>query len=289
MKQIYLDNFKIHDYQGTPEYYISPRIEGLDMPEIRLGKSDLPGQHGAIVGNQLYGGRLITIKGQIRQGSIVEYAQRRRALEQAVSIRTYQGRTMPRTLKILTMDDLWLQLDVYTRKPVLDIYYLNHGEFSIELFAPDYRLLSMTELSQAIQVFSGGGWGVPMDLTTGLDMSVGGDVIGNSEAIVNEGNAPSSPNFLFVGQMENPTLINQTTGEQLAFTYPLLDGDFIEVDTKLKTARHINGSTITNIQQYFSGSFFQLQPGNNVLKLSVVSNNSAAKVYVRHRASYIGI
>lgn len=292
MKQIYLDNFKIHDYQGAAEYYLQPLMEGLDLPELRLGSSELPGQNGAIVGNHLYGGRLITFRGRIRSGSVVEYRQRRRAIEQAVSIRTYQGSVRPRILKLLTMDDLWLQTDVYTRKFKMDEQYMNHGEFSLELFAPDYRLLDVNEQVRTINVFSGGGW----DMSVGgdgwalpLDMSVGGGGSESSvEELFNPGNAPASPNFLLVGQMEDATIINQTTGEQLALDYNLLDGDHIEIDTKLRTVKKISGGVITNIQQYFSGSFFELQPGNNVLKLVVASNNAAAKVLVRYKASYIG-
>lgn len=288
MKQVYLDNTKIHDSQSINPYYLQPLMEGLEMPELRLGSSELPGQHGAIVGNHLYGSRLITLRGRIRAGTITEYRARRRALEQAVGIRTYQGNVLPRTLKLLTMDDLWLQTEVYTRKFTMDEQYMSHGEFSLELLAPDYRFLSMNETVEVIHVFSGGGWGLPMDLTTGLDMSVGGDTIGNTGEILNHGNAPASPNFLLVGQMEDPSLVNQTTGEQLSLNYNLSDGDYIEIDTNLSTVRHINGSVITNIQQYFAGSFFELQPGANVLKLTVTSNNSAAKVYVRYRNSYLG-
>src|ERR1700719_1644344 len=112
MRNFTINSLLIHDITQdifTVGYYLHTPISGIDFPSIRLSSYNKPGEHGAIVPNQLYGGRSVTLTGAIVGPSITQYGTNRRALEAAVRIVKNNFISLPLLSTFLTDDGLALQ------------------------------------------------------------------------------------------------------------------------------------------------------------------------------------
>lgn len=287
MKNIYLGTTKIHDNIASSGLSVEPKIQGLEMPDVRLPFYERPNADGAIVPGHLYSGRLITLNGLVLADNVADYRAYRRELEAAVSIRRdSEGNYLPRTLKLTTMDDLALQVDVYTRRLKFDDVNLLHGRYSLDLYAPEFALLSQAVQNTVIAAFSGGGMPIPMPIP--MDMSVGGST---SATLVNNGNILSYPSITITGPVVNPTLINEQTGQTIDLTYELTDSnEMIIIDTLRRTVIYYAtaGGSPVNIRGAMEGDFITLQPGNNVIKL-ILASTSDGKAAFSWRDSYLGV
>ena len=287
MKNIYLDNTQIHDYLNNIGFIVFPNIQGLDTPSIRLPSFNRPNVDGAFVPNQLYGGRLITLAGKVFADDASTYRARRRELETACKIKRVDDDLNPITMKFKTMDDLLLQVEVYTKKLVFNDKYLTHGDFKIDLFAPSIYLESQELHNQNIFIFSGGG----MDVPTGVPMDMSAE--GDTEAILNNvGNIDAYPQLSFHGPMQDPTLTNETNGDALSIVYTMSSSnERIEIDTVNRTALYFSTPTATgtNFRQYISGDFLSLQSGNNSIKLTSANYNNEGYISISWRDAFSGV
>ena len=167
MKIIYLNTTQIHSNTDGIGIIVHPDIKGLEMPAIRLPSFDRPNVDGAIVPNQLYGGRLISLTGRVYASTVAAYRTLRRTLEQAVAIQRTAGVLYPITLKMTTMDDLLLQVEVYTKAfefPDKDLLFSN---YRLDLFAPSLFLLGQEQKTKTIYTFFGGGMGIDVAIQIG--------------------------------------------------------------------------------------------------------------------------
>ena len=122
-----------------------------------------------------------------------------------------------------------------------------------------------------------------------MDMSVGGSV---ESAVANIGNFSSFPFFTIFGSIQDPTVSNQTTGESFSLDYTLTTAtERIEIDVENRTVLYYSAPNAApvNIRQYFSGDWFELQPGNNTIKLVVSDTADTGYLNVEWRDAYIGI
>lgn len=287
MKNIYIGSTKIHDNTLNSGLYLAPKIQGLEIPDIRLPYYERPTADGAVVPGQLYSGRLISFQGVVIGETASEYRTLRRTLESAISIRRDDsGNYLPRTLKFKTMDDLELQIDVYTRKLQFDDINLRHGSYKLDLYAPDFALLSQAVKNEVIAAFTGGGMAIPMAIP--MDMSVGGST---AATLTNDGNISAYPTITITGPVTNPTLINEQTGETLDLTYTLTTADeSIVIDTLRRTVIYYatSGGSPVNVRGAMAGDFITLQPGDNTVKL-VLASTSDGKATFSWRDSYLGV
>lgn len=286
MKSIYIDSYQLHSNTSNLGVFVTPGIEGLEAPQFRLPTINLPATDGAIVPNQLYGGRLISLKGKISGQTVAEYRQNRQDLEYACRIKRVDGSLQPLTLKFTTMDDAELQVDCYTKDFKMIDKDLMFGNFKIDLFAPNFQILGQTLKISDIYIFSGGGVEIPLEVP--MDMSSGASVIASLE---NAGNTDAFPTIIFYGPITDPVLDNQSNGDQLSVDYTILTGERIEINTKNRTALHYASASAsgTNARQYVSGDFMVLQPGTNSIALATSSYNTTAFARIQWQDSYTGI
>lgn len=285
---MYLDSTQIHDYQDNSiGMVVRPGISGLESPEMRLPSFTRPNVDGAVVPNQLYGGRIITLTGTVFSDNSQVYRDLRRDLNRATAIRRdIDGTLLPRILKFTTDDDLTLQIEVYTKKLQFEDVNMTHGMYKLDLFAPVHQLVSQQQKSATIFVFEGGGFTIPFEIPFAMD--VFGDVVTELE---NEGNVEAYPVYTLVGPLEDPTFTNLTTGEQFSLDYTLsTSSDSIVIDTLKRTVIYKDSPTATgtNILSSFTGDFVTLVDGINQVKLTNTSS-SAGYLSVVYRDSYSGI
>lgn len=287
MKNAYLNNLQIHDNTQNIGYWLKPNIQGLEMPSIRLPTIERPNIDGSIVPNQLYSGRAISLEGKIVGDTIAVYRARREAFINVAKINRPDDVLMPVFFKFKTMIDLELQIEVYVRKPNVPDKLLMSADYTLDLYAPDYRIYSQ-ELHQArLNIFEGGGMSIPMPIP--MDMSVGGSI---QTQLNNAGNISSKPAIVIYGTIDDPTVSNQTTGKSFSLNYTLTSVDErIEIDVVNRTVLYFSSPTATglNIRQYFSGDWFELEPGNNTIKLVVADISDLGYAQISWRDAYIGI
>lgn len=287
MKNIYLDNTKIHDNVANTGLFIFPEIKGLEVPAIRLPNFTRPNVDGAFVSHQLYGGRLITLTGKVYAENITDYRTNRRTLESAINIKRVDGSLTPITMKFKTMDDLLLQIAVYTKNFRFSDKDLLFGNYKLDLFAPSIAIQSQTLNAENLFIFQGGGMAIPMPIP--MDMSTGGD----AETILNNaGNIDAFPKLIFQGPINTPTLTNETTGESISLTNDLTSSnERIEIDTVNRTALYFATPTATgtNTRSTVSGDFLVLQSENNVMKLTTADSSDAGYVNISWRDTYSGV
>lgn len=288
MKQIYLNGLQIHDYSDSSlGMIVSPGIDGLDTPSIRLPSFDRPNVDGSVVPNQLYSGRLITLSGLVFADDVATYRARRLALEQAIAIRRdSNNNSQSLTLQMTTDDDKLVQVECYTKGFVFPDNNMMHGKFKIDLFSPSLYIVGQTLNNVDMFIFQGGGFAVATAIP--FAMNVAGGALAS---IVNNGNVDSYPFYILRGPLENPVFTNVTTGEQFSLTYTLTAGQLIEIDTLNRTVvfRDFAGDTPVNIRNYFSGTFATLTPGTNQCKLSNADYSNTGLISIQYRDSYSGI
>lgn len=288
MKNAYLNTTQIHDNTNNIGIWLKPNIQGLESPSIRLPSFDRPNVDGAFVPNQLYGGRAITLEGKVSGGgSLTTYRTLRRTLENAARIYRPGGILTPITFKFKTMDDLELQADVYVQNIKFPDILMGGGNFALNLFAPDTRLLSQELKVEQINIFQGGGMAIPMGIP--MDMSTGGSA---ESMIDNEGDFGSQPFFIIRGTIDDPTVSNQTTGDSFSIDYTLTSSnERIEVDVATRTVLYFATDVATgvNIRDKFTGDWFEIASGQNSIKLVVADVTDTGYLIIKWRDAYLGV
>lgn len=140
-------NNDVADGNGNKFYFTD--IDGWDNPNVRLGQENVTGKHGAFIGEYLYGGRPLTIKG-VCTG---QHWLGRRTLAAATSI---LGGTRTLTLTEDSPTPLTFTCEVYQAGP-LRIKFTGPGSFTFELplLAVDPRKYSTTTTTSTVNLGTG--------------------------------------------------------------------------------------------------------------------------------------
>lgn len=260
--------------------YLIKRLSGFDFPDVRVGVIDRGNYHGARFSNAYYGRRVMSIEGEIVATDKGDFETKRRAMQKALDLSVGL-----KQLNINTKSGLLLKADVVVNSKFEAEYEAGkmiRCDFRIELVSPFPFLESQTNNERDILILNSGGGEIPMEIP--FSLALGATVI---EPIDNAGNGNAFPNVRIYGTIENPSLINQTTGKTLSITYDMtLDTDYIDLDFYNRTAI-LNGTT--NVMQYISGDWWELIPGENSIKLTGASAGGAAKAEFSWRDSYLGV
>jgi hypothetical protein len=130
--------------------------------------------------------------------------------------------------------------------------------------------------------------GFTFDLTFDLTFA-GGGVIGET-TVTNVGNADSWPLLRIYGPCTNPTVRNQTTGQELSFLGLTINaGEFLEINTRARTVLYL-GSTSQPRYQYldFSTSeWWSLHPGVNVIRFTPDTYSVPATLEIDWRDAWL--
>lgn len=288
MKNIYLDSTQIHsNTDSSIGMVVYPGIEGLEQPEIRLPSFNRPNVNGAVVPNQLYGGRIISLAGKVFADETSIYETLRKTLENAIAIkRDEENNLLPITMKFTTMDDIALQVDVYTRKFSMPLKYMRHADFKLDLLAPDIYIFGQESKSAIIYPFDGGGMPIAMPIPMAMNANASA-----SSVLVNSGNVDANPTIIVNGAITDPTIVNETNGQTMNFDYTLTSGQFIEINVVDRTVLYYSalGASPVNIRDAVTGDFITLAPGNNVIKLTLSGFITTGTLQFNWRDSYSGI
>lgn len=260
--------------------YLIKRLSGFEFPDVRVGVIDRGNYHGARFANAYYGRRIMSIEGEIIASDSEDFETKRRAIQEALDLSSGL-----KQLNITTKSGILLKADVVVNSKVEQEYESGkviRCEFRIELVAPFPFLESLEENQRDILILNSGGGEIPMEIP--FSLALGATI---SEPIENAGNGNAFPTVRIHGTIENPSLINQTTGKTLSIAYDMTnDTDYIDLDFYNRTAI-LNGAT--NVMQYVSGDWWELVPGENSVKLTGATAGSAAKAEFSWNDAYLGV
>ncbi len=113
--------------------------------------------------------------------------------------------------------------------------------------------------------------------------------------VVNEGHVPAGMRVVFKasGTLENPSIQNINTYEEIRLNTTMLAGDEITVTTgyRNKKVTRKRGGVVSNLFSAFDvdSVFMQLAPGDNVLRYMAEENVDALTVTVFHSNAYLGV
>ncbi len=115
---------------------------------------------------------------------------------------------------------------------------------------------------------------------------------GSTMTITNEGDIDAPIQITIPGPCTNPVIENLTTDEEIALEMEIEGGESIIIDTtygNLLCRKQAANGTQTNAMQYLSATstFWQLQPGENVITYSATSGSAA--VTLEYASRYTGV
>jgi phage-related protein len=107
--------------------------------------------------------------------------------------------------------------------------------------------------------------------------------------IVNKGDVQTPVRIEFKGPATNPKISNRTTGEYIQVRRELAYGDVLIITTDFGAKRvEINGQNVFNWIDLDS-SFWQLQPGDNIIEYTSDVPVEPAAVLISYRNRYVGV
>lgn len=112
-----------------------------------------------------------------------------------------------------------------------------------------------------------------------------------STTVTNLGVIPSHFVVRLYGPCTAPTLVNETTGEQIAFTssLSLAAGQYVEVDTREQTANAQSDASVTrlNYVDFATTSWWQLQPGDNAIRYVPKDADAGSQAVITYRPAWL--
>lgn len=247
---------------------------GFEYGEVVEVMDLLPNRSGSLYIDSDFSSRLLTWSGHLMSDS--PFTQRR-DLQKVLK----QGQLL--TITFTTYDSLQLQTEGYVRK--LRLPYSNQfHQYLIEFVCPDHRFKSQTLTTDTTApTTQTGGTALPTALPLSFSAVSGTPPL----TLDNQGTESAYPTFLVYGAGTTFTVQNQTTGESFVLSLSLNAGEYITVDVENRTVVQSNGQ---NQYGSFSGDFFDLEPGENIIYFNATSGTDANTLLsVSFRDSYRGV
>lgn len=271
--------------------YTLGEIGGLDLPDMRNSMYDRPGEDGAVMTNQLYGSRLITLSGLVFGLTPMAYFAARKALSYAVRVQkdTY-GFPLPLSVTFTTNDGLSYQVDTYIKK----LSFAGDGpmscKFMIQLVAPDPSIYGVTALTSGQVTRRTNGGALFNLLFTG---SFGGFVFssgtGGVMQIDNTGNFDTWPIIYLRGVQNTPTFYHRGRDKTMRLNYATTSSsDVIEIDMKEHT---IVLNSVTNLAyaKDDDSDWWSLTPGVNLIDFTTATTGDPGTAEVTAKPAMMAV
>lgn len=274
------DNIKLG---GDSVYQIVSPLSGLETPDIRMGDGLYAGVDGAYVSSELYGSRVIKIKGFYLTNGCESLDKAREGLIQNLRIRYLYP------IYIKTFGKKNYYTEGYLSDLKAEITGPKAGEFQISLYCPDPLIYDggdgkTADSSWMEQTFyKEGHGGFDLMYTTPVQW-VAGD---QTTAIENLGTAENTPIITLKGTFHNPTITNQTTGEFITLSTTTTSTDTIIIDMKNRIITK-NGGSIASYRTITS-TWWTLKPGLNKIVLTTTNASDTNYGTIKFRNGYYSI
>lgn len=232
--RFYLNSFELNN--PANRVFLDEDIEGIDIPTIRTSKGTRTASHGGYIGAQLYGPRIISLKGRIFSSTITEALEKRRQIQRALPL-------FPLPVQLRIIDEDGSAYLIYCQ--VIDFKmpigkFRGKSFFKIELEASDeiiYDDTAGSALTATINKAVPGG--VLFSATSPLfSVSTYFSSGQSRSAVINASDLLAMPLIVIKGRTTNPRILNTQTGELFEMTgYAVGDDAVTQIDMKNRTVR----------------------------------------------------
>ncbi|MFW5437121.1 distal tail protein Dit [Paenibacillus apiarius] len=268
---------------GTSGPFILSRIEGTGGVPADIKSTKSPYQDGSSFVDVQLADRTISIEGAIIATSQQEMYDRRRELARILNPKLGPGKM------IYSNDARSYAIDAISdESPVFSERHVTHQLFRLSFVANDPYWRDENQTVKGLR-FETGGLTFPLRTPTQFALSA------YRGTFTNSGDVETPVEIRYQGPATNPVVESETTGEYIKVNYELTEKDTLFINTAFGNKRvevlNTDGSR-TNVFHWIDlgSTFFQLQPGKNILKYGsdYDSDEQAATVTIYWHNRYIG-
>lgn len=268
---------------GTFGPFVLEKIEGTGAPPLDIRSTKSPYQDGSSFVSAQFSDRDIAITGFIKSNKKQDMYERRREL-----IRILNPKLGPGKLVYSNDARSYAITAIAEESPVFNDRYVANQMFYLNFVANDPYWRDENQTVKGLR-FEAGGLTFPLRLPTQFAFAA---YRGN---FMNTGDVETPVEIRYQGPALNPIVESETTGEFIKVNYELTEHDTLIINTEFgnKRVEVVNADgTRTNVFHWIDlgSTFFQLQPGQNVLKYGSDndSDQQAATVTVYWHNKYVG-
>lgn len=273
---------------GNSPPYILKSISGAGGIDVDIQLQKAPFQDGKTYIDNVVNERLITLNVVILSETEEERFQYRRGIlrmfnpKLGIGTLTYlydggsrEIQVIPKTTPVFNTDDP----EAPNEQLETNIHILAPSPFWLD------SLLQEIEMADWI-----GGLQFPLEITTeGIPFSISGSEV----HVFNDGDVDAPVLIEFNGPALNPQVENLTTRNLIRIGRTLEAGDKLIIDTSFgnKSIRLLHGEKESNVMHWIDlqSKFWQLIPGENVIKYSADEGAEEATVQVTWKNRFVGV
>jgi hypothetical protein len=261
-----LDDFGVvlNPNVSVPPFVDITDVVGLDSAEVRQTERDWEGNDGTFMDAEFEKGRGIVLTGTAYadpDGVELFMDQLKGNWAPSKTLVKFYFKGPGAVERMLLVKPLGLRYNWRTAR--------RYGSTDIQFqcFAEDPRIYSSQEYSTSVNINTSGGVGFGFPFNFPFDF--GTIVSGLGTNLFNEGNRDTPVVFSIPGPSTNPRIVNDSTGDEMAFTVTLQANETLVIDTKYKTVK-LDGAFNRRSTLNFP-TWFNLKPGTNIIRYLATS------------------
>lgn len=235
------------------------------------------GRSGVALGNPYYRGFVISLEFTVIGSSMAELVEQRDRLASFFRIIPDKIISQTKDLGFVMADGSTRVIPAIFSPYVSQISPQDTTKSVIQVTAHTQReyFVSVDSFSDSVNVLDLGGFTIPFDVPFDMSNSPSGTPL----SIQNQGNAEYYPTVTFYADLDEITLINDTTGKQIEYAGALTTTDELELNFYERTAIK-NGTT--NALADITGEWWYLAPGYNQIRLITTTGDGYATIQYHH-------